>query len=161
MRNVAKLKPVPAVNSSTDFQDGFDPIELSTDRLPLIQEGTEYEVIAVGCRRTLSFGRSVLAFSFRIVSQCEFFDWIIPSIVNCPSQGRVPKRSKLASWLRLIQSFDPTINIHKANISLFGKYQFKATVTTVTKDYDRRPLPKQELYSKVADLTEVIGRLKP
>jgi hypothetical protein len=81
--------------------------------------------------------------------------------VNCPTQGRhVPKRSKLASWLRLIQSFDPAVNIGKANVGVFAKYQFKATVTTVTKDYERRPLRKQELYSKVADLTEVIGRLK-
>jgi hypothetical protein len=155
MRSVGKLKRVPTVNSSTDFEPGFDPIELSTERLPLISEGTDYEVIVIGCRRTHSFGRWVLTFTFRIVSQCEFFDWIIPTTVNCPTQGRhVPKRSKLASWLRLIQSFD------QANIGVFAKYQFKATVTTVTMDYDRRPLPKQELYSKIADLTEVIGRLK-
>jgi hypothetical protein len=161
MRNRSNLKSVPEIAASPDLKHAFDRIELSAQPLPLIPAGPGYEVVVIGCRRTERFGRPLLDFSFRIVSQGEHFDWVIPTMVNFPGrQRRVPPRSKIAAWLRIIQKFDPAININKVSISIFGKYQFLATVETVIKDYNNRPLPEHEQYSKIGDLTEVIGRIK-
>jgi len=152
-----KLKPVPARES----EPAFDDLELSTDPLPLVPPGDDYYVIVLSCRKTQKFQRNVLAFIFKIVSPGPGFGLVLPTFVNLPAgRGRnLPARSKLASWLRVINAYDPSLNLKRLSLKIFSLYQFQATIDTVLTDRNQRQLRTHEQFSKIADLTAVLGRL--
>jgi hypothetical protein len=138
----------------------FEDFELVCDNtLPLIAPGL-YDVVCLSARRTQKFRREVMAFIFEIASQGAHLGVQVPTYINFPrSKGRqVPPRSKLASWLRVIGAYDPTLNLKRVSLRIFGEYWFSARIVTVTHDYDGRALPAHDQYSKIDDLIAVIGK---
>ena len=138
----------------------FDNLVLScADQSPLIDEG-DYDAIALRCRKEQRFGRDLLAFKFRIVTQGSAFGLVLPGYCNLGvSRGRqLPERSKLASWLRRIQAFAPEISSKKVHLAIFGRFQFVVHVATSRGTGDQL-LPTDEHYSQITEILGVTGRI--
>jgi hypothetical protein len=148
-----QLKPVPTV----DPPDLFDNVDLSvSDDTPVINPG-EYDVIVVGAKKVMKFGRAVVLFQFKVVEQCQWFECLVPTFVNLPTTRKLPTRSKLARWLRVIKQFDDSLNVKRLSLRTFRLYLYKAEIGTVLMDRNQKPLSPAEQYSKVLDLKEVIS----
>jgi hypothetical protein len=145
-----------------ELEEQFDDLVLACpDKLPLIDEGN-YDAIVLTGRRERRFRRELLAFKFRIVSQGTAFGVVVPGYCNLDfgrSPGRkLPERSKLAVWLRLINAFDPEVSYKRVHLTTFGKFQFIVRVAT-SRGTAEHPLPTNEHYSQVTELLEVVGRI--
>lgn len=140
----------------------FDDLVLSCpDKIPLIDEA-DYDAIVLSCRKERRFGRDLLAFKFRIVSQGAAFGVVLPGYCNLDfKRGRgqqLPARSKLAVWLRKIHAFAPEVSCKRVHLTTFGKFQFVVRVATSTGTAEY-PVPIEEQYSQVIDLLGVVGRI--
>jgi len=159
VRHSSKLHPVPA----SEPPPAFDNLELSfaPEQLPLIEPGV-HDVVVLGCKKAVKFDREILAFTFKVVSQGPWFECLIPTYINLPPAGRgrtVLPRSKLATWLRVIHAFDPSLNLTRLNVRLFSLFQFRAEISTVVVDRNQQPLPANAQYSKIDRLIEVVGKV--
>jgi hypothetical protein len=141
----------------------FDDLMLSCpDKISLIAEG-EYDAIVLSSRKQRRFRRDLLAFTFRIVTQCAAFGVVLPGYCNLdfgPGRGRqLPARSKLVIWLRRIQAFAPEISPKKVHLAIFGQFQFVVRVATSRGLDEQHPLPTDEHYSQITEILGVTGRI--
>lgn len=138
----------------------FDDLIISTPRaLPLVEPG-EYEAFCVSCRKEKRFRRELLALKFKLTSQGEYFGVTLDAYINLDfGRGKcrkAPPRSKLATWIRTISKFDPSVDVTKFKVTTFSKYLFVVKVESSAKDSDQRDC---EPCSRVTQLLGIVGRL--
>lgn len=138
----------------------FDDLVISTpEALPLVEPG-EYEAHCVSCRKERRFRREVLLLKFKITNQCPHFGTILDAYINLDfgrgNSRKAPTRSKLASWLRVIARFDPSVDTAKFRLSTFGNYLFVVKVETSEEDSTQSAC---EPCSRVTQILDVVGRL--
>lgn len=142
--------------------DAFDDIDFAINDKPALIEPGEYDAIVTSCKRIRRFGRDLLAFTFRIVSQGPAFDAVVPGYANLTFQHRkvIAGRSKIAAWLRRIHVYDHEVSPSRLKLRLFAEFLFRCRVETTIHDSQQQPLSDEERYSQVTDIVEVIGRLR-
>lgn len=138
----------------------FDNLVIYTpEALPLIEPG-EYEAVCVSCRKEKRFKRDLLAFKFKLTSQCQYFGMTLDGYINLDfgkgNTRKAPSRSKLAAWLRTIAAFDPSVNVTKFHIATFSKYLFTVKVESSNENSQQK---KCEPCSRVTQILGVVGRL--
>jgi hypothetical protein len=142
----------------------FDEFTISVEpALPLI-EAAEYDATIVACRFARRFGRDLLAFTFRIVTEGRAAGTELQTFLNVERDRKgklkIRSRMKLAGWIHCLQLFAPEISVRSFSIKTFSQFLFLVSVRTVVKGHDQKPLPDEECYSTVDNIVGVVGRLK-
>lgn len=137
----------------------FDDFAISLS-LPAVPG--EYCATVTGCRQQRRFGRELLFFEFRLSQEGPFFGAVLPGFCNldvgAPRSRDIPARSKLGSWLRIIQSFDPSISTGRVPLSIFSRYEFLVKVVLLQHDYRRRPVAPHNQTPIVQDILGVVAK---
>lgn len=149
--------------SESGIVPAFDDLVISTtDEAPLVEPGC-YDAVVISCRKECRFNRDLIAFKFRLVTQGQFFDAVLPGYCNLDfGRGRnrqIPTRSKLGRWLRVINRFDPSVATRRAPLSIFSQFQFVVEVGVTVQNYLQRPLTEPDCYAKVQEILDVVGRI--
>ena len=137
----------------------FDDLAISLS-LPAVPG--EYRAEIIACRQLRRFGRELLFFEFRLSEQGPFLGAVLPAYVNfevgTPGGPHIPARSKLRSWLRTIQSFDPSISTGRVPLSIFSRYEFEVKVVLVLHDFRRKPIAPRDQTPIVQEILRVVGK---
>ena len=122
----------------------------------------EYFAQVIGCRRQWRFGRELLAFQFRLVGSGPFVGVVLPGYCALDDAGprlrTLSPRSKHSSWLRIIQSFDPSISTGRVPLSIFSRYEFEVKVVLVLHDFRRKPIAPRDQTPIVQEILRVVGK---
>ena len=137
--------------------------EIDGDERPLISPDT-YDLAFVYYETIRLFGgrSEKLVLWFRIVSQCKYFETVLPRYYNVTSIKGKPSKygdfkvGRNSSFLREYASlFDMPKRTDRIPMSVFNKYIFKGKVKIVTHGFNQQKIPKQLQYSVVSELLKV------
>jgi hypothetical protein len=137
-----------------------DDLELIVDGpLPVLIPDALYEATVTNVQKGSRYGRRMLDFTFRLVSD-PFSETELQGFAVVDGNGAISPNSKICRWWMVIAQFEQFARRDRIAIRNFKGLLFQVQTETVTRDHQQRPLPKERYHSVVREIVAVVGRIK-